>query len=114
MAPLFTSPDEWRQLAPAGERAYLRQAIGYLVRAAPFGFGTLVLVFGATEPHWRSVPVLLTFAGSLASAAGLASLLFRREWRAAARAYGMIAPDPNGALSTSGPTAPRPNDIHVV
>lgn len=88
MGPLFTSRAEWRELAPRGPRAYVGEAVGHVVRAALLGFGTLALVIGEVEPYWRTTPVLAIFAGALAAGAGVSAWLFRREWRAAARAYG--------------------------
>jgi hypothetical protein len=49
--------------------------------------GVLFWVVGATEPYWRSGPVLAIFASSLLGGAAAAYALFRREWHAAERKY---------------------------
>jgi len=91
MGPLFTSRDEWREMAPRGKRPYVSSGVGHMVRAAALGLGFLVVVVGSTEPHWRSLPVLAIAAGSLAASAVGAAALFRREWHAAEEAYGPVA-----------------------
>jgi hypothetical protein len=88
MGPLFTSRGEWRELRPAGRRAYLRTAVGYTLRAGTLGLAALILLCEATEPYWRSAPVLAIFAASLLAGGSGAYALFRREWEAAERRYG--------------------------
>jgi hypothetical protein len=87
MRPLFTSRQEWQELREAGQRAYLRSAIGHMLGAAAFGLAVLIVVCGATDPHWRSAPVLAVSAVSLLAGGLFSYFLFRREWRAAERAY---------------------------
>lgn len=89
MPPLFTSRAEWHEHALEGERAYVRTAVGFVVSGALIGLSTMVIGIGAVDPYWRSLPILLTFAGSLTVCSALSALLFRREYRAAARAYGL-------------------------
>lgn len=89
MRPLFTSRSEWLAAAQIGERAYIRQALGYLLRGGFLGFVTLVGPIGAHDPYWRSLPVLWVFCLSLLGATSLSALLFRREWRTAFRYYSM-------------------------
>jgi hypothetical protein len=100
MRPYFTSRSEWPSAASAGERGYVREATGYLVRGGLLGMLTLAGPLGAVDPYWRSLPVLALSAVCLGAGAGLGALLFRREWRAAARAYG---------LPEALDTAPRPH-----
>jgi len=91
MRPFFTSRSEWDSAARAGERTYVREATGYVVGGLLLGFLTLAGPVGAADPYWRSLPVLALFVLSLVGGAGLGALLFRREWRASAHAYGMPA-----------------------
>ena len=88
MGPLFTSRAEWRDLRPAGRDSYLRTAVGLTLEAGAFGLAILVLVFGASEPHWRSTPVLVVMAAALIGGGLFARALFGREWNAAERSYG--------------------------
>ena len=97
MRPFFTSRSEWESAARAGERTYVREATGYLVSGGLLGFITLVGLVGATDPYWRSLPILAVLVLSLVGGAGLGALLFRREWRAASRAYGKPATFDNAA-----------------
>jgi hypothetical protein len=86
--PWFTSREEWLGLRPAGRRAYIRSAVGYMLQAGILGLAILILVCGAADPYWRSAPVLTVSAMSLAGGGATAYLLFRREWQAAERVYG--------------------------
>ena len=88
MRPLFTSREEWRELRPAGRRAYLRAAVGHTLRAGVLGVGMLVVVCGVTEPHWRSPAVVAVLVASLLGGGATAYALFRREWQAAEKTYG--------------------------
>jgi hypothetical protein len=88
MGPLFTSREEWQELRPAGRRAYIRSAVGYVLKAGVLGLAVLILLCGATDPYWRSAPVLAVSAASLLGGSVGAYFLFRREWQAAERAYG--------------------------
>ena len=87
MGPLFTSREEWRELRSAGRRAYIRLAVGHTLQAGVFGLAILVLLCGASDPYWRSAPVLAVSAASLLGGGVKAYVLFRREWQAAERAY---------------------------
>jgi hypothetical protein len=69
----------------------VREALGYVLRASVLGFAILVGPIGASDPYWRSFPVLMILATCLVVVGGLSALLFRREWRAAMRAYGVPA-----------------------
>ena len=89
MRPLFTSRKEWDAADYDDEGAYVRDATGHVVRACLLGFLALVGPVGAIDPYWRSLPILGIFALCLAAGAGLSALLFRREWRAALRTYGI-------------------------
>ncbi len=97
MRPFFTSRSEWHSAARAGERTYVREATGYVVRALLLGFLILAGPVGAADPYWRSLPVLAFFVLSLVGGAGFGALLFHREWCAASRAYGMPAMSDNAA-----------------
>jgi hypothetical protein len=88
MGPLFTSREEWREVRPAGRGAYVGAAVAHTLHAGALGLAVLVVLCGAADPHWRSAPVLAAFAASLAGGGAAAYALFRREWRAAERAYG--------------------------
>ena len=88
MGPLFTSREEWRELRAAGRRAYVRAAVGHTLRAGTLGIAMLVVVCGATEPHWRSPAVVAVFGASLFGGGVAAYALFRREWQAAEKMYG--------------------------
>jgi hypothetical protein len=90
MGPWFTSREEWEELRPAGRRAYVRSAVGYMLRAGVLGLGVLVVVCGAVDPYWRSGPILSISAASLLGGAVVAHALFRREWQAAQRTHGAI------------------------
>ena len=87
--PFFTSRREWDDAAASGERGYVRNAVGYVVRGGVIGFTSLVVGAGAVDPYWRSVPVLATCGVCLIVVSAGSALLFRREWRAARRAYGV-------------------------
>ena len=86
--PFFTSRGEWDEAAASGERDYVRNAMGYVVRGGIIGFTSMVVGAGAVDPYWRSVPVLVTYGVCLILGTAGSALLFRREWRAARRAYG--------------------------
>ena len=88
MGPLFTSREEWREMRPAGRRAYLWSAVGHTLRAAALGLLVLIVLCGATDPHWRSAPVLAVSLVSWIGGGAFAYALFRREWQAAERTYG--------------------------
>jgi hypothetical protein len=90
MGPWFTSREEWMGLRPAGRRAYIRLAVGYMLQAGILGLAILILVCGAADPYWRSAAVLTVSAMSLAGGGVTAYLLFRREWQAAERAYDAV------------------------
>ena len=90
--PLFTSRSEWLLAERLGERAYVRSALGYLVRGSLLGFSVLIGPVGAADPYWRTWPVLAVFGLSLAGLSACSALLFRREWRAASRRYFLAEP----------------------
>jgi hypothetical protein len=92
MAPFFTSRSEWHSAGYLDEGAYVRQAIGYLFSASLLGLFVLVGPIGAVDPYWRSLPVLAIGAMGLGGGIAFGVLLFRREWRAAVRAYGKPTP----------------------
>jgi hypothetical protein len=62
--------------------------VGYTLRAGAFGLGALFWGIGATEPYWRSAPVVAVYVASLAAGVAAAYALFRREWQAAECRYG--------------------------
>jgi hypothetical protein len=100
MRPLFTSAAEWETQAEVGEERYVDDAVGHTARAGALGLS--IFLFTMPLAPWpRLLGSLLLMGLSYAGCLGLARLLFKREWRAAARTYGY------GILETRGQSRPR-------
>jgi hypothetical protein len=90
MRPWFTSRDEWSEYSHEGEREYVRRGTHWTLRAALFGI-TLLLTALPARSAADLVPLLLILSGAGGFGIALAKILFTREWRAAARTFGLAA-----------------------